>query len=343
MPNTNNLNIRNFKPLISPHDARAKLPISKESTSTVADSRKSVCEIIMGEDKRKILIVGPCSIHEPAQALEYTHLLLKLQTQVADKFLLIMRTYFEKPRTTTGWKGLINDPRLDDSFHINNGLMMARKLLGQITELGMPVATESLDPITPQYLADYICWTAIGARTTESQTHREMSSGLSCAVGFKNNTDGNIKVAINAIKSSISSHHFLGIDELGQTSIVKTAGNPLGHLILRGGKRGPNYSPNDIKQAIRALKNAGLQLAIIVDCSHDNSGKDYLKQPAVLKACLEQIKGGQSEIIGFMIESNLNEGNQKLGSNLKYGVSITDSCLSFEQTKKTILDGYDFI
>lgn len=333
-----NINIAGFKQLITPQEIKEILPITKFSLQTIENSRKIVSDIINKKDKRKLLIIGPCSIHDEKSALEYAELIKDLALQVKDSFFVLMRTYFEKPRTTTGWKGFINDPKLDNSFDINQGLKAARKLLIEITSKNIPVATEALEPISPQYFAELISWTAIGARTTESQTHREMASGLSSAVGFKNNTDGNIEVAINAIKSASMPHHFLGIDQNGFTSIVSTKGNKLGHLILRGGKNGPNYDALSVKMALEFLKKSNINTGITIDCSHDNSSKDYKKQPEVFLSCIEQIKNGNDNIIGLMLESHLYEGKQELSKNLQYGVSITDGCIDFLTSKNIILE-----
>ena len=333
-----NINIAGFKPLITPQEIKEILPIPTLSLQTIESSRKIVSDIINKKDQRKLLIMGPCSIHEEKSALEYADLIRDLALLTQDTFFILMRTYFEKPRTTVGWKGFINDPKLDNSFDINQGLKSARKLLIEITKKNLAVATEALEPISPQYIAELISWTAIGARTTESQTHREMASGLSSAVGFKNNTDGNIEVAINAIKSAAMPHHFLGIDLNGSTSIVSTKGNKLGHLILRGGKNGPNYDKQSVITALEFLKKSNINTGITIDCSHDNSNKDYKKQPEVFLNCIQQIKEGNDNIIGLMLESHLHEGRQDLSSNLQYGVSITDGCIDFSTSKEIVLE-----
>ncbi len=330
------INVASFKPLITPDEIRKEIPLPPTSVDTVVRSREDIANILLGKDRRKIVIVGPCSIHDPRSALEYARLLKGLADEVNDTLLLVMRAYFEKPRTTVGWKGFINDPRLDNSFQMNEGLYLARKLLVDITSMGLPVATEALDPITPQYIAELISWTAIGARTTESQTHRELSSGLSSPVGFKNNTDGNIEVAINAIKSAERPHHFLGIDQFGRTSIVATKGNSHGHLILRGGKERPNYDSVSVRLAQKALKKAGLLGSIIIDCSHDNSLKDYRNQPQVFLDCVQQMIHGNPDIVGLMLESHLFKGQQALEENLLYGVSITDGCIGFDESAELI-------
>jgi len=337
MPNKNiDLNIQSFQPLITPLEARAHVVVSDESILCVTQSRDVVRNILDRKDPRKFVVVGPCSIHDPKAAMEYAHLLSELARELGERLFIIMRTYFEKPRTTIGWKGFINDPHLNNTFDMNEGLIKGRQLLCDITALGLPVANEALDPIVPQYLADLITWTAIGARTTESQLHREMASGLSAPVGFKNTTDGNVLVAINAMKSARSRHHFLGIDEEGRTAIVATKGNPHCHLILRGGSDGPNYDAKSVKTAEEALASHSLPRNIVIDCSHDNSKKDFRRQPSVLEDCIKQIKDGDDSIVGFMLESHLHEGNQPLSDNLRYGVSITDGCLSFDDTKRIL-------
>lgn len=335
---TYNLHVSSFSPLITPEEAQKKVPIGEKSLETVVRSRKVMADIIAKRDGRKFIIVGPCSIHDPNSAYEYAGALKELAHEVQDTFILVMRSYFEKPRTTVGWKGLINDPLLDSSFNMNEGLLLARKLLVDVTKMGLPVATEALEPISPQYIAELISWTAIGARTTESQTHRELASGLSSPVGFKNNTDGNIEVAINAIKSAKRPHHFLGIDNLGRTSIVRTRGNPYGHLILRGGKERPNYDSVSVSLALKSLSQAGLFDSLVIDCSHDNSSKDFRNQPHVFTDCIQQIARGNKGIVGMMLESHINEGKQDLSEDLSYGVSITDACINLKTTVQIIRD-----
>lgn len=337
---TDDIHVASLKPLMTPEQIRQRFALTEAAIETVLSSRKAIADILCGKDPRKFVIVGPCSIHDPKSALEYAARLKILAEEVSETMLLVMRAYFEKPRTTVGWKGLINDPSLDNSFAMNEGLSLARHLLVDITSLGLPVATEALDPITPQYLAELISWTAIGARTTESQTHRELASGLSSPVGFKNNTDGNVEVAINAIRSAREPHHFLGIDSAGLTSVVATLGNPYGHLILRGGKSGHNYDAASVRSAKAALREANITENIVIDCSHDNSNKDYRNQPHVFMNCLEQILDGDANIVGFMLESHLFEGQQKLGPNLAYGVSITDGCISFETTRELMVTAH---
>lgn len=338
MKQIRDLNVSDFLPIITPREIRERIPLQNASIDAVTEGREVVRNILDGTDDRKFLIVGPCSIHDPKAAIEYANRLLRLKKEVDDKIFIIMRAYFEKPRTTTGWKGYINDPHLNNTFNMNEGLLRGRKLLSDITAMGLPVGNEALDPILPQYLSELISWTAIGARTTESQSHREMASGLSAPVGFKNNTDGNIMVAVNAMKSARQPHHFLGIDEDGVTSIVSTRGNPHCHVILRGGSQGPNYDEGHVKEASAVLKKHDMPANLVVDCSHDNSGKDYKKQPLVFDNCVKQIVDGNKSIVGFMLESHLMEGSQPLSASLKYGVSITDGCMSIEDTERLIRD-----
>lgn len=332
----NNVNIKSFTACATPDFIKSKFPLSEENENKIFEYRSTIQSILDGTDKRKFVVVGPCSIHDPEAALDYAKKLKVLADEVSNDFVLIMRVYFEKPRTTVGWKGLINDPHLNDSFDINTGLEIARKLMIDITEIGLPIATEALDPFTPQYLADLVSWSAIGARTTESQTHREMASGLSSPIGFKNGTDGNIQVAINGILSSAEPHAFLGMDDNGVVSIVQTSGNKYGHVILRGGSNGTNYDSVAINQVEKELEKAKLPMNIVIDCSHGNSNKNHNLQPLVFKNGMNQILEGNTSIKGFMIESNIFEGNQKLSNpqELKYGVSITDACISFEETVK---------
>lgn len=343
LKNIININISGSEELITPSNIQATLPVSDASLNHVVKSRQAIQDILDGKDKRFFIVVGPCSIHDPKAALEYAEKLKALSDKVKDRLYLIMRVYFEKPRTTTGWKGLINDPNLDDSFHIEEGLKTARQLLIQFTEMGLPTATEALDPISPQYVAELISWAAIGARTTESQTHREMASGLSMPVGFKNGTDGSITTAINALKAVKAPHHFLGINHEGKISKFSTKGNQYAHIVLRGGGGKPNYDASSIAKTEKLLNDNGLRAKIVVDCSHANSNKDFKHQPNVIEDCVKQIKNGNRSIVGFMIESNLHEGNQKLTDDpkkLKYGVSITDSCINWETTEKVILGAY---
>ena len=330
-----NLNIDGFDRMPSPAEIHAALPVSDAVASTVATGRRDLQRILGREDHRLMVVVGPCSIHDPVAGLDYAQRLRALADEVADTLLLVMRVYFEKPRTVTGWKGFINDPRMDDSFHIEEGVRKAREFLLRIGELGLPAATEALDPISPQYLGDLITWTAIGARTSESQTHREMSSGLSTPVGFKNTTDGDLSAAVNAILSAARPHSFLGINDQGLASIVRTKGNAHGHLVLRGGSGRPNYDTVSISQAEAALRKAGLPENIVVDCSHANSQKNPRLQPLVLQDCAYQILRGNGSIVGVMVESFLEEGNQPIPSDLatlRYGCSVTDACLGWDDT-----------
>lgn len=336
-----NVNIISEQLLPTPAQVKAKVALSKKAADTVVNGRKEVKDIIHGRSDKLLIVVGPCSIHDVSAAEEFAHRLHSLQKRVEENFLLVMRLYFEKPRTVTGWKGLINDPFLDDSFQIKEGLYIARRLLLNIAEIGVPVGTEALDPISPQYLADLVSWFAIGARTTESQTHRELASGLSAAVGFKNGTDGSIEVALNAMRSAISPHHFLGINQESQCTVFQTRGNGSTHIILRGGTKGPNYEKESIAACVEDLKKNSLNSRIMIDCSHGNSGKDFRKQPAVFRYCINQLHEDKSHIFGFMLESNIFEGNQQLLSDPKkllYGVSITDACIGWDTTEDLILE-----
>jgi 3-deoxy-7-phosphoheptulonate synthase len=344
-------NIESSQTLITPVELKQKLPLTETAAQTVLNGRQAIQNILDGRDSRKFIIVGPCSIHDPNAAFEYAKRLKKLSDRVQDRLLIVMRVYFEKPRTTVGWKGLINDPDLDDSFKIEKGLFIARQLLLKIAELGLPTATETLDPITPRYISELISWSAIGARTIESQTHREMTSGLSMPVGLKNSTDGNIKVALDALMSSRAPHNFLGISEKGEVSVFKTRGNPYGHIILRGGGGKPNYDPKTVKQVVAQLKELNLPPRLVVDCSHGNSNKNHELQSAVLENVIQQIVDGHQALVGMMLESNLYEGNQSIPSNfstkvsvkdkLAYGVSVTDKCIGWNETERIILAAYD--
>jgi 3-deoxy-7-phosphoheptulonate synthase len=336
-----NINVVNKTILPTPAEIKAELPMSPVAEETVLKSRAAVHDILDGKDRRLFAVVGPCSIHDVDAALEYADRLQKLATDVADTLLILMRVYFEKPRTTVGWKGLINDPDMDDSFHIDKGIRMARKLLLELGERGLPTATEALDPIMPQYMGELITWTAIGARTTESQTHREMASGLSTPVGFKNGTDGSLQVAVDALQSARQPHHFLGINQEGRTAVFQTRGNAYGHVVLRGGGGQPNYDSQSVAVAASVLSEAGLPDRVVIDCSHANSNKDPEVQPVVARNCIEQVVSGNRSIIGLMLESNLHAGNQKITSNLgdlKYGVSVTDGCIDWETTERTLLE-----
>ncbi|SVA02537.1 uncharacterized protein METZ01_LOCUS55391 [marine metagenome] len=340
MKRTENLNIVDVFPLTSPKKLKEKLPVSENAADTVIQARNTIKRVLAGEERRLLMIVGPCSIHDPEAARDYALRLKKLAVEVSETILIVMRVYFEKPRTTVGWKGLINDPDLDGSHKINKGIELARKILLETNNLGLPCATETLDPITPQYLADLISWSAIGARTTESQTHREMASGLSMPVGFKNGTDGGLNVALNAMNSALQQHHFLGINPEGISSVIQTSGNPHVHLVLRGGNNGPNYDAVSVHIAADALASGGLPKAIMIDCNHANSGKDPSRQELVLRNTIMQIKDGDQSIIGTMIESNINGGNQLIKPKMKYGVSVTDACLDWENTHRIILDAH---
>jgi 3-deoxy-7-phosphoheptulonate synthase len=332
---TENLNVAGLEDMPSPEEIKRELPAGAAASATVIDGRAQLTRILERCDARLFVVVGPCSIHDPAAALDYAQRLHALAREVSDTLLLVMRVYFEKPRTTTGWKGYINDPAMDDSFRIGEGMRRARGLLLQLAELGLPTASEALDPLSPQYLADLISWYAIGARTTESQTHREMASGLSTPVGFKNGTDGSIDVAVNAIKSAQTPHSFLGINGEGRTAIVRTRGNRLGHVVLRGGAGRPNYDTVSVRLAEAALAKAQLAPNLVIDCSHANSMKDPSLQPLVFMDCVHQIKEGNRSIVGLMLESHLHAGNQPIDdpAKLKYGVSVTDACIDWETTR----------
>lgn len=335
MRQTNNLHVVETTPLITPTQLKAELPISERAAETVATTRDTIRDILQGEERRLLAVVGPCSIHDVASARDYANHLLKARRELEDQLLIVMRVYFEKPRTTTGWKGLINDPHLDDSYDMATGLRLARQLLLDLAEQGLPAATEMLDPITPQYLAELVTWTGIGARTSESQTHREMASGLSMPVGFKNSTDGSIAPAVNAMSAAQQPHRFLGIDSEGQVSVVNTTGNPDCHLVLRGGSTAPNYDTESISIAMTVLKQANLCTRIMVDCSHGNAQKDFRKQSVALHNVAAQIRAGNSHLMGVMIESNLVAGKQPFPAprhQLVYGQSITDPCVDFPTT-----------
>jgi len=336
-----NLNVASQEPLITPEALKQELPLSDRAAKTVATGRQAIYDIMDGKDHRLFIVVGPCSIHDVEAAREYANRLKKLADEVSDTLLLVMRVYFEKPRTTVGWKGLINDPHLNDTFDIEQGLQIGRRLLLDINELGLPAATEALDPISPQYLQDTIAWSAIGARTTESQTHREMSSGLSMAIGFKNGTDGSLDVAVNAMKSVSHPHSFLGIDQQGKVAIIRTKGNNYGHAVLRGGGGKPNYDSVSVALCEQALDKTGLRKSIMVDCSHANSSKDPAIQPLVMQDVSHQILEGNQSIQSLMVESHLNWGNQSIPedlADLQYGVSVTDACIDWETTEKAIRD-----
>ena len=335
----NDLNVASNETLITPEQLKQDIPLSEAALHTVAQGREVVRNILDGKDHRVFVVIGPCSIHDIEAAHEYAKRLKVLAAEVSDTLYLVMRVYFEKPRTTVGWKGLINDPYLDDSFKIQDGLHIGRQLLLDLAEMGLPTATEALDPISPQYLQDLISWSAIGARTTESQTHREMASGLSSSVGFKNGTDGGLTVAINALQSVSKPHRFLGINQEGGVSIVTTKGNAYGHIVLRGGNGKPNYDSVSVALCEQALEKAGIEPNIMVDCSHANSNKDPALQPLVMDNVANQILEGNNSIIGLMVESHLKWGAQSIPKNLEdlqYGVSITDACIDWEATEVSI-------
>lgn len=336
---TEDLHVVETRPLLSPAYIKSEFPLTDKAAALVSQTRDRVRNILTGKDQRLLVVVGPCSIHDVQAAEEYGKRLTSLRAELQNELEILMRVYFEKPRTTVGWKGLINDPHLNNTYDINTGLRMARKLLLDLAHINLPAATELLDPITPQYIAELICWTAIGARTTESQIHRQMASGLSMPVGFKNGTDGSLNAATNAMLSATSSHHFLGINKDGLASIVKTTGNPDGHLVLRGGSASPNYDTQNTENAASALVKKNLNHRLMIDCSHGNSRKDYSRQPIVLDDLARQIEAGASHIMGVMIESHLVAGNQPLTKDtesLVYGQSITDACVDWENTKQML-------
>ncbi len=336
-----NVNVESLDVLITPEQLKKDIPVSATAKETVLQGRQTIQNILDRKDHRLMVVVGPCSIHDVAAAKEYADRLKSLADEVSDTIYLVMRVYFEKPRTTVGWKGLINDPHMDDSFDIEEGLHIGRRLLVDLAEMGLPTATEALDPNSPQYLHELISWSAIGARTTESQTHREMSSGLSVAIGFKNGTDGGLSVAINALQSVSHPHSFLGLNHQGQVAVIRTRGNPYSHIVLRGGGGKPNYDSVSVALCEQRLTEAGLSNNIMIDCSHANSNKNPELQPLVMDNVANQILEGNQSIIGLMIESNLEQGNQSIPENLsdlKYGVSVTDACIDWPTTEKTLRD-----
>ncbi len=339
MRESQDIRIKEIESLKTPREISRLIPLSEEDRLKILSFRKSVNDIIFGRDKRLLAIVGPCSIHDPSAAIEYARKLKTLSDELSDQFLIVMRTYFEKPRTNLGWKGLILDPDMDGSGDIEKGIMVARKLLIDITEIGLPVGCEVLDPIIPQYIDEIMSWSSIGARTTESQTHRNLASGLSVAVGFKNGTSGDLMSAVNAIKSAAGEASFIGISKDGMSSVFRTTGNDAGHLILRGGEDGPNYYEDEVENALRLLKDNGLNEAVIIDCSHANSRKDYKRQKRVLRSVIDQVVWGNDKIKGFMLESNICEGAQKIPSDkkdLKYGVSVTDACIGWAESERIL-------
>ncbi len=341
---TRDVNVRSTVSLLSPIEIVSKLPLTSKAEKSVLEGREQLQNILRGEDARFLVITGPCSIHDEKAALDYAERLAELSGRLSERMLMVMRVYFEKPRTTVGWKGLLYDPLLNDTFDIAEGLERGRKLLLQIAEMGVHTATEFLDPIVPQYLADLVTWAAIGARTTESQTHRQMASGLSMPVGFQNGTDGSTQISVDAMVSARSPHGFLGIDHEGRTAIIQTAGNAYGHLVLRGGNDGPNFGATYVAEAQEKLEGAGLPSQLLVDCSHGNCSKDHTKMHIAFRDVVQQRVGGNAGVIGSMLESNLHAGNQKLDgdvSGLKYGVSITDPCIDWEETDSLLSWAYE--
>ncbi|MDA8370861.1 MAG: 3-deoxy-7-phosphoheptulonate synthase [Nocardiopsaceae bacterium] len=340
MTGTNDTRVVSYQPLVAPQDILAELPMGPERTALVEDARADVKRVLDGTDDRLLVIVGPCSVHDPGAALDYAHRLKEFIPSVEGELYVVMRVYFEKPRTTLGWKGLINDPGLDESYDVHRGLRTARKLLLDIGSMGVPSGTEFLDPITPQYIADAVTWGAIGARTTESQVHRQLGSGLSMPVGFKNGTDGDVQVAVDACGASSASHTFFGVDPAGTGSVVVTSGNPDCHVILRGGRSGPNFDAAGVGAALDVIEAAGLPRRLMIDASHANSGKDHKRQPGVAQAIAAQVAEGQKGIIGVMLESFIAEGAQQLDdpAALTYGQSITDKCMGWETTEG-VLEG----
>ncbi len=343
MIRTENLRIAGMDPLVSPRVLMQEFPLSDSAGKTVQEGRATVEDIIAGRDDRMLAVVGPCSIHDMQAGEEYARRLAAIREKVAEKIFIVMRVYFEKPRTKLGWRGLVIDPHLNGSYDIQEGLRSARSFLLMVNELGLPAGSEVLDPIVPQYIADLLSWASIGARTTESQTHREMASGLSMPVGFKNGTDGNVENAINAMASCNAPHSFIGIDDSGQTCVVRTTGNSASHVILRGGRPGPNYHEEHIEDARTLLLAAGLSDAIVVDCSHSNSRKDHRRQAMVVESVVRQRVVGNTSIRGFMLESNINEGRQDVSDSMKYGVSITDSCIDLDTTEDLLLGAYEML
>jgi len=343
---TENLNVLGLDPMPSPAEIKARVPLTEAAAATVVEGRTVLGRILDREDPRLIVVVGPCSIHDPIAGMDYAKRLKALADEVADTLYIVMRVYFEKPRTTTGWKGFINDPHLDDSFRIVEGMERGRRFLRDVAEIGLPAATEALDPIAPQYYGDLVSWTAIGARTSESQTHREMASGLSTPVGFKNGTDGSLDAAINGILSAAAAHSFLGMNDRGEASIIRTGGNKYGHVVLRGGGGRPNYDSVSVKLAEQALAKGGLRQNLMVDCSHANSWKKPEYQPLVLRDVVHQIREGNSSIIGVMIESFIEAGNQPIPKDLtelRYGCSITDACVSWETTEEMLRHAHEVL
>jgi 3-deoxy-7-phosphoheptulonate synthase len=340
---TQDLNVVELVRLKPPRVIKDEFPMREESNRTVVEGRRTVRRILKREDPRLLVVVGPCSVHDPKGALDYARRLAKLRDELQDRLFIVMRVYFEKPRTTVGWKGLINDPHLDGSYDIEFGLKQARRLLLEVNELGLPAGTEFLDSIVPQYIGDLVTWAAIGARTTESQTHREMASGLSMPVGFKNGTDGSLQIALDAMHAARTPHSFLGVDQDGFTAIVRTKGNPFGHVVLRGGRARTNYDAESIADAVAALEKAGQDPVLMVDCSHANSNKQHRQQEEVARVVVDQRARGNKALIGLMVESYLEEGNQPVSENraeLKYGVSITDACVNWTTTERMLREAH---
>ena len=343
MNNTNTINdlhIKQIQPLISPKALKEKYPSSDKTEKLVRESRRTIKNILKREDHRLLAVVGPCSVHDRKAALEYARKLKNLSREVEDQFFIVMRIYFEKPRTTVGWRGMILDPDMDGSYDIEKGIGIARRLLKDISEIGVPAGSEMLDPIIPQYISDFLSWAAIGARTTESQVHRNLASGLSMPVGFKNGTSGNLQLAVNAMKTAYQQASFIGINQSGGTAVFRTTGNDSCHIILRGGDSGPNYYEEDVEEAVMLMKKADIYSALVVDCSHANSGKKFTRQRRVFRSVIDQILYGQKDVAGVMLESNLFEGNQKIPSDvsrLKYGVSITDACIGWDETASLLM------
>ncbi len=340
------LRIQQIEAMASPNEVFARFPLDQDGSDAIASYRQTIARIIRGEDPRLLAIVGPCSIHDPKAALEYAQKLAVFAKEVEDQLFVVMRTYFEKPRTVGGWKGLILDPDMDGSYNIEGGISLARSLLVQITHMGLPVGCEVLDPIIVQYIDDLISWSSIGARTTESQVHRNLASGLSVPVGFKNSTSGELINAVYAVKSARSNASFIGMDKDGASKIFRTTGNDLGHLILRGGDDGPNYYEDDVEHARDLMEKEGLLPAIVVDCSHANSRKDHHRQKRVLRSIVDQVRWGEQSIRGFMLESNLFEGCQRIGehpADLIYGVSVTDPCIGWDETVRILRRAYEIL
>jgi 3-deoxy-7-phosphoheptulonate synthase len=346
IPRTSNVHVTRFEPLVPPAELLAELPISRDVATVVLEARRTIAGILSGEDRRLMVIVGPCSIHDARAALDYAGRLALLRRELSDVLYLVMRVYFEKPRTTVGWKGLISDPHLDGTRDMETGLRIARQLLLDINALGLPAATELLGPVVPQYIADLVSWTCIGARTAESQTHRELASGLSMPVGFKNTTDGNLQIALDAMQAAGAPHTFLGMDNDGRSAIIHTTGNPERHLVLRGGGGQTNYDADSVSEAARLCAARGLPARVLVDCSHGNSNKDFTRQPAVFRDVLTQVAGGSRHIMAAMLESHLHAGNQKVEHGtvgLAYGVSITDACIDWPTTEAALREGAEVL